>query len=215
MNKRGFFITFEATDRAGKSIQTELLYQKLLQEGFDAIKTREPGGTELAEKIRELLLHSNSKFDGLTEAYLFATARSSHTELLLELMNQNKLIICDRFLDSSLTYQGVMRNLGVDFVREINDKALRGLTPDLTFIIDIDEEEFIKRSQNSDIDRIEQDSIKLDNFRTIRNSFKELAKDKNHYFIINGVGKQEDIHTEIFSITKTKLEEKGYTKTLK
>jgi dTMP kinase len=215
MTKKGFFITFEGGDRSGKSTQAKYLADKLLKLKYDIVKTREPGGTSLAEEQRNILLHSNTKFDALTEAYIFASARSSHTEYLNELMKENKIIVCDRFVHSSLAYQGVMRGLGIEFVKEINEKALRGLNPDLTFLIEISGEEFLKRTNNSEIDRIEQDSMKLENFHKLNDAYRKIAELENNFIIINGDGEENDIHEEILEITLNKLEEKGYSKTLK
>ena len=121
---KGKFITFEGCEGVGKSTQLRLLAEYLNREGIDTAFTREPGGTPLAERIREILLDENLVISPYAEAELFATARRDHIDnLILPSIEAGKLVVCDRYIDSSLAYQGVARGLGIERVYEINSYA--------------------------------------------------------------------------------------------
>ena len=138
--KQGWFITFEGPDGSGKTTISTNVYQKLLTEGVDVIYTREPGGIDIAEQIRKIILDpANTAMDKKSEALLYAASRRQHlVEKILPALNQGKMVICDRFVDSSLAYQGVGREIGIDQVRAINEFAIEGYYPDLTIYLDID-----------------------------------------------------------------------------
>jgi|AGTN01.3.fsa_nt_gi thymidylate kinase len=136
---KGTFITFEGCEGVGKSTQLRLLKEYLDKSGQHAVFTREPGGTPVAEKIRELLLSTDYKLPAPVEAYLFAAARADHMEnLILPELEKGSIVICDRFIDSSLAYQGAARGLGYETVLEINSRALFGRQPDCTVFLDMD-----------------------------------------------------------------------------
>ena len=137
---RGWFITFEGPDGSGKTTISNNVYQQLKTEGFDVIYTREPGGIEIAEKIRDIILDpKNTAMDKKTEALLYAASRRQHlVEKILPALKENKIVICDRFVDSSLAYQGVGREIGIKEVLSINEFAIEGTYPDLTIFLDID-----------------------------------------------------------------------------
>ncbi|MDO5743206.1 MAG: dTMP kinase [Micrococcaceae bacterium] len=135
----GRFIVFEGGDGAGKSTQAALLAEALRGNGHAVLLTREPGGTQIGEKLRALVLdHGQGTVDARTEALMYAAARAAHVEQVIRpALAAGTMVICDRFVDSSLAYQGVGRALGVDAVRSINDFATGGLSPDLTVLLDV------------------------------------------------------------------------------
>lgn len=161
--KRGLFITFEGPDGAGKTTQFNRLSQYLKQQGFDPIVTREPGGTPIGEKIRELLLDTeNKEMDPAAEMLLYAASRAQHvSQVIKPALEMGKIVLCDRFVDSSAAYQGVGRGLGIETVEAVNLPALHGIEPDLTLFFNLSPEEGLKRrfrdSQKGD--RLEQEQM--------------------------------------------------------
>ncbi|NLT18836.1 MAG: Thymidylate kinase [Firmicutes bacterium ADurb.Bin080] len=159
---RGKFITLEGCEGVGKSTQLNMLKDYLEMTGQPAIFTREPGGTPEAEAIRKIILDIDLCVSPRVEALLFAAARVSHIDnLLLPSINEGKLVISDRYLDSSFAYQGVARELGIDYVKEINKYAIENCLPDCTVFIDMDPEFSWRRQKGSVIsgDRMENESI--------------------------------------------------------
>ncbi|MEX2645845.1 MAG: dTMP kinase [Gaiellaceae bacterium] len=166
------FVTFEGLDGSGKSTQAELLAEHLRGLGHEAVLTREPGGTELGERVRELLL-SGEDISAWAEAALFASARAELVERVIRpALDRGADVICDRYLDSSLAYQGIARGLGVGRVLELNRPAIGDLLPDLTFLLLVDPELAVKRA-GADPDRIEREGAE---FRAeVDRAYRELA----------------------------------------
>ena len=161
---KGLFITFEGVDGCGKSTQQRLLGEYLSKEGYDILFTREPGGCALAEKIRELLLDvENSEMDDKTEALLYAAARAQHiAQVIRPALQEGKIVLCDRFIDSSLAYQGVGRGLGIKDIMEINQFATGGIMPDKTFFLDFPPELAFERMSKKRVhDRLEQEEMQF------------------------------------------------------
>ena len=156
---RGFFITFEGGDGSGKSTQIGILRDRLKEAGYDVILTREPGGTQISEKIRDLILDpDNSEMDDMTEAMLYAAARSQLVRQLIKpALSEGKVVICDRFVDSSIAYQAYGRGLG-DAVGVINTYAVDDCMPDLTILLKLDPKRGSTRIAGREHDRIEQAS---------------------------------------------------------
>lgn len=172
---RGLFITFEGGDGSGKSTQIALLKSWLIDEGFDVILTREPGGTQISEKIRELILDpTNTEMAYMTEAFLYAAARAQLVKQLIKpALEEGKVVICDRFVDSSIAYQAYGRGLG-DAVGVINTYAVDGCMPDLTILLSLDPQRGSRRIADREHDRIEQAS---DSFhRKVYEGYLELEK---------------------------------------
>jgi dTMP kinase len=166
------FVTFEGLDGSGKSTQAELLTEHLRGLGRDAVLTREPGGTELGERVRELLL-AEGEISPWAEAALFAAARAELVaQVIRPALERGADVICDRYLDSSLAYQGIARGLGVGRVLELNRPAIGDLLPDLTFLLLLDPEQAVQRT-DADPDRIEREGA---GFRAeVDRAYRELA----------------------------------------
>jgi dTMP kinase len=166
------FVSFEGVDGSGKSTQAEALAEWLRKQDHTVVSTREPGGTQLGERVRELLLDGHD-MSPWAEAALFAAARAELVERVIgPALAGGAEVVCDRFLDSSLVYQGVARGLGIERVLSLNLDAIRGILPDLTFLLLIDVDEAVKRSDGAR-DRIEREG---DAFMTlVDNGYRQLA----------------------------------------
>ena len=166
------FVTFEGLDGSGKSTQVELLRAQLDESGREVVATREPGGTRLGEEIRELLL-GGAEISPWAEAALFAAARAELVaEVIRPALERGAEVVCDRYLDSSLAYQGIARGLGVDRVLALNMDAIRSLLPDVTFLLLIDPEEAALRSGEAS-DRIEREGGEF--LREVDKAYRELG----------------------------------------
>lgn len=174
---RGIFITMEGPDGSGKSTQIALLKEYLEKEGYDVIITREPGGTKISENIREVILNPDYKeMSSVTEMLLYASARAQLiAEVIGPAIDSGKAVISDRFVDSSLVYQGIARGLGVEKVYEINKAAIGDYMPDVTFMLDLPAETGIARKKDQkELDRMEQES--LDFHRSVAEGYREMAR---------------------------------------
>lgn len=193
------FITFEGPDGSGKSTIIKKVYEKLINDGFDIVLTREPGGTPIAEKIRDIILdNSNVALDARTEALLYAASRRQHlVEKIRPALKEGKIVLCDRFLDSSLAYQGGGRNLGVQNVLNINLFATENTYPDLTLFFDIDPELGLKRvSQDKKrvADRLDNEN---ENFHEkVYSTFKEIVNTNSERIITIDASKSIEEVTE-------------------
>jgi dTMP kinase len=166
------FVTFEGVDGSGKSTQAELLGDWLRKEGREVVATREPGGTPLGERVRDLLL-AGEAMAPWTEAALFTAARAELVQHVIgPALAEGADVICDRYLDSSLAYQGVARGLGVERVLGFNIEAIRGILPDVTFLLVVDVDEARKRSAAAR-DRIEREGIAF--LTLVDNGYRQLA----------------------------------------
>jgi len=176
---KGLFITVEGPEGAGKSTILTEIFNRLLQEGFNVIQTREPGGISIAEQIREVILNTgNTEMDKRTEALLYAAARRQHlVEKVIPALEEGKIVICDRFIDSSLAYQGNARGIGMEEVMNINQFAIEDKMPDLTLYFDIDPEEGLKRiakHNGREVNRLDLESV---DFHTrVREGYQKLIK---------------------------------------
>jgi len=176
---KGLFITFEGGEGAGKSSILKELAKKLLDEGYDVLTTREPGGIDIAEKIRHIILDpSHTAMDGRTEALLYAAARRQHlVEKVLPALDEGKIVLCDRFVDSSLAYQGYARGLGIDEVYEINKFAIEDCMPDATLFFDITPERGLERiEQNKGREQNRLDLENLQFHHTVYEAYQKLIE---------------------------------------
>lgn len=176
--KKGYFITFEGPDGSGKTTITKNVVDKLIEMGYDICLTREPGGIGIAEQIRNVILDpKNTSMDARTEALLYAASRRQHlVEKVIPAVNEGKIVICERFVDSSLAYQGYGRHLGFDDILSINEFAIGGLFPDLTIYLNVDEELGLSRvnSRTESKDRLDSESIQFHHL--VVEGYKEVLK---------------------------------------
>ncbi len=196
------FITFEGIDFCGKSTQIELLKSYLLKKNKKVRVIREPGGTEISEKIRTMLLDKeNSKMLMETEFLLFSASRSQLVrEKIRPYLNEGIYVISDRFHDSSTAYQGYGRGISVEVILSIHKLAIGNTIPDITFFIDIPVEVAEQRRREKSIkhlDRIENSN--KDFYSRVRNGYLELAKSENRFRILNGTDNIENIHEKIIN----------------
>lgn len=194
------FITFEGIDFCGKSTQVELLKNYFINQGREVIVIREPGGTKISEKIREVLLDKkNSEMKMETEFLLFSSSRAQLVrEVIIPSLKNNVVVISDRFHDSSTAYQGYGRGLDIEKIKIINSFAIADTIPDITFLIDTPVEECIKRKAlktQSELDRIELSSVSF--YQKVREGYLKIAEQEKRFFIIDGTKEVEKIHKQI------------------
>lgn len=199
---KGLFITFEGPDGSGKSTIARLVVDKLSKDGFDCIHTREPGGIEIAEQIRNVVLDpKNTKMDRKTEALLYAASRRQHlVERVIPAIEAGKIVICERYVDSSLAYQGYGRDLGFDEILEINKFAIGDYFPDCTIYLDIDEEIGLKRIESRTFkDRLDVETIEF--HHKVSNGYKEVLKRfKDRIEIVDAFNDIETVKTDCLNI---------------
>ena len=210
VEKKGFFITFEGPEGAGKSSQVERLASYLRNKGYECLLTREPGGTSLAEKLRQVVKSHRGpeKVHPETELLLMEAARAQHVrELILPALSAGKTVICDRFFDSTTAYQGGARNLDRSTIDELNMFAAAGRKPDLTFLMDLPPEEGFRRiaSRKSEgFDRFENE--KLEFHRKVRQSFLHLAeREPERFCVIDATLDRETIAQKIRQVIDVAL----------
>lgn len=175
--KNGLFITTEGTDGSGKTTQIKLMEAYLREKGYDVVVTREPGGTGIGEKIRSLILDpENTRMAAITEMLLYASARAQLVnELIKPTVEAGKIVICDRFVDSSYVYQGFGRGIDLRIIEEVNAVAMNGIQPDITFFFDIDPKTSLsRRMASTEADRIEKEA--LDFHIRVYNGYRDLAR---------------------------------------
>jgi dTMP kinase len=197
------FITFEGIDQSGKSTQCQLLKEYLQSRGFEVILIREPGGTKISEKIRDLLLDKeNVNMRGLTEFLLYSSSRAQLVdEVIKPALAQKKVVICDRYADSSAAYQGFARGLGIDMVEQISQVATYGVTPDLTIFVDIPIQLAFDRlkARGKLSDRIEAEGNRF--FELVRQGYLQIAtRHKNRFKVVDGTDDINSIEQKIRSL---------------
>lgn len=196
---RGKFITFEGCDGCGKSTQLKMLSAYLQERGVEHVFTREPGGGKISEAIREILLNGkNAEMTDECEALLYAAARVQHLHDRVEpALQEGKLVICDRYVDSSLAYQAYARGLGETFVESINAFALQNYLPDATVFIDLTPEEaFLRKKGADENDRLEQAGLAF--HKRVYEGFDSLAKRYSNRFIrVDGRQTPEEIFADV------------------
>ena len=191
------FITFEGIDGVGKSTQLDLLQQWLEGSGREVVRTLEPGGTELGQEIRHLLLHRKGDVAARAEALLYAADRAHHVATKIRpALAEGKVVLSDRYFDSSVAYQGAARELDVDEVRNISLWAVDNLIPDLTVLLDLDAEAAIQRRNKTgtEPDRLERE--KVDFFVRARAQYLELAKEPR-FLVVDANLSIDDIQHQI------------------
>jgi dTMP kinase len=203
------FITFEGPEGSGKTSVITRICAMLEKDGYSIVRTREPGGTPIAEQIRNVILDKNNKeLDPRAEALLYAASRRQHlVEKVWPALKEGKIVICDRFLDSSLAYQGGARGLGVDEVLNINLFATENTYPDLTLLFDLDPEIGLKRiaaNANREVNRL--DLEKLSFHKNVRQTFLELAKRyKDRYVVLDASLPLEQVVNNAYKVIIERL----------
>ncbi len=204
---KGIFITMEGPDGAGKTTQIELLKEYLGKFGYDVLITRDPGGNKVSEAIREVILNREfTEMGYMTELLLYAASRAQLVkENIKPALMSGKAVIADRFVDSSAVYQGIGRNLGIDTVYKVNEFALQGIMPDMTFLLDIDAEAGISRKRNqAELDRMERESIEF--HKKVVEGYRTLAEMSPERIIkIDAALPKEDIHAIITTYVEKRL----------
>ena len=210
---QGLFITVEGPDGAGKSTLIQRLEKKLQEElTVPLVRTREPGGSEIAEKIREVILDpKNTAMDDRTEALLYAASRRQHIiEKIKPSLAEGKVVLCDRFVDSSIAYQGAGRGIGVEEVATLNRFATEDLTPDITLYLDVDAQVGLNRiaskNSNREKDRLELEAISFHN--RVRNAYKVLLKKHPERIqLIDASQNADDVFNDAWKVVQEKIQE--------
>ncbi|MCK9309235.1 MAG: dTMP kinase [Candidatus Cloacimonetes bacterium] len=197
---KGIFITFEGIEGSGKSTQVRLLVDALHKLNLPYLTTREPGGTVISEAIRSILL--NPQFQEMkpeTELLLYCASRSQHTgELILPALQAGKIVICDRYFDSTYAYQGAARDLDENLIDTLTSFATYGRIPDITFLIDLPVSVGLGRIQDRQLDRLELENTAF--HERVRKQFLSIAnKCPSRYYVLNGLEEPEAIHNNIIS----------------
>ena len=197
--EQGLFITFEGADGCGKTTQLKLLAEYLTQKGYEVVITREPGAKGLGEKIREILLNYEGDVSDRCESFLFLADRAQHIDMIVNpAVESGKIVLCDRHTDSSVAYQGYGRGLPVERIKMLNELAVNGRHPDLTFVFDIDVETSMNRVGQVK-DRME--SAGMEFFNRVREGYLEIAKQEPQRVKVLDASKSVDeIHTEVVKL---------------
>ena len=203
------FITIEGPEGSGKSTATSAVIEKLQKLGYEIVQTREPGGTIISEQIRNVILDkANTNMDPRTEALLYAASRRQHlVEKVWPAAKEGKIVICDRYLDSSLAYQGGARGLGIENILSINSFATENTFPDLTLLFDIEPELGLERiaiNKNREVNRLDLEA--LDFHKKVRNTFLEIAKlYPNRFVIIDASKSKEEVCEQALNAILSRL----------
>ncbi|MEQ3340786.1 dTMP kinase [Clostridium butyricum] len=207
--KKGLFIVFEGGEGTGKTTAIESIYDWIQEKDLKCIKTREPGGIKISEEIRQVILDKdNTKMDGRTEALLYAAARRQHlVEKVIPALNEGYVVLCDRFIDSSLAYQGFARGLGIDEVMSINKFAIGEYMPDLSILFDLEPKiglERISTSGEREINRL--DLEKIDFHEKVREGYNKVYRENRDRIVkINAEQSKEGVLKEIKKILENKF----------
>ena len=202
-------MVLEGIEGAGKSTLLNMLSSLLEERGIPFVRTREPGGTETAESIRKIILDRNLHIEPITELLLLMASRRENTmRKILPALREGKVVISDRYRDSSVAYQGYGRGLDIALIEQLNDLVTNGLKPDVVFIIDIPVEVMMERISGRELDRM--DVQDRDFYERVRRGYLEIAKrHPDRYFVLDGRRPAGEIMREVVEILNTKMKEKG------
>ncbi len=204
------FITAEGVEGCGKTTILKMVYEKLINDGYNCLLTREPGGVKISEQIRQIILNKeNTELDDRSEALLFAASRRQLlVQKIYPALKENKIVLCDRYVDSSLAYQGGGKKLGVQNVLNINLFATDHTLPDLTLLFDIDPRlglERINDNKNREVNRL--DLEKIDFYNRVRETFLDLAKKYTERYVIIDASKNiEEVFNNTYKIVKDRID---------
>ena len=210
--KKPFFIVFEGVEGCGKSYQSKKLYNKLKKKKIDTILTREPGGTKSSELIRNLILKdyfakdSKEKFDKYTDTLLYLAARNEHIKNKIKpALLKKKVIICDRFVDSTIAYQVYGKKVDLNFITNIHKKILQGIKPSVVFILKVSKETSKKRLRKRK-NKNRYDNFAQSFYNKAQNSFTKIARNRKNYFILDSSKNDDSLEHKIFDICKKYLD---------
>ncbi|CAG9623056.1 dTMP kinase [Sutcliffiella rhizosphaerae] len=211
---KGLFITFEGPEGAGKTSVIQKLAEELKYRNYPVILTREPGGIAIAEQIRSVILDcNNTEMDARTEALLYAAARRQHlVERVIPALEEKKIVLCDRFIDSSLAYQGFAREIGVEDVLSINEFATEKTLPSLTIYFDIDPEAGLKRiaaNNKREINRLDQEELDF-HYRVKAGYDLVREKYKDRFIVVDASKDFDSVYEKTKNVIVTFLSENGY-----
>ena len=209
--KKPFFIVFEGIEGCGKSYQSKKLFNKLKKDKIDTILTREPGGTKSSELIRNLILkdyfskNSKEKFDKYTDTLLYLAARNEHIiNKIKPALKKKKVVICDRFIDSTLAYQVYGKKVDINFINNIHKKILGNLKPNLVFVLKVSEKSSRERLRKRKT-KNRYDNFKKSFYVRAQKSFINIAKNKKNYFILESSSNDNTLQVKIFDIVNKYL----------
>ena len=209
--KKPFFIVFEGVEGCGKSYQSQKLKKNLKKKGINSILTREPGGTRGAESIRNLILKDyfsrkkKEKFDKYTDTLLYLAARNEHIKNKIKpALKNRKIVICDRFIDSTLAYQVYGKKVNKDFIKNIHKFILQNIKPNVTFILKVSSTSSKLRLKKRK-SRNRYDNFPQSFYRKAQKSFLKIAKNKKNYFVLNSSFNNKDLEKKIFKIISNYL----------
>lgn len=200
MSNRGFgkLITLEGPEGSGKSTQARVLYDWLKDQGHDPLLTREPGGTELGRRIRDILLETGQDISPAAEILLYGADRAQHVEkVIAPALRQGRIVLCDRYMDSTTAYQGFARGLGPDFVCQVNRLAVGEFIPDLTLLYDVPVVEGLKRKMTRSLDRIEMETLEF--HEAVREGYLCIAETEARVRVI-------DARQDLDTVTRLSIE---------
>ena len=211
MYKKSFFIVFEGIEGSGKSYQAKILYKKLRKFIKNVIITREPGGTKSAEIIRKIILkdyfekNKKIKFDKYTDTLLYLAARNEHLKnKLIPALKNKKIIICDRFIDSTLAYQVYGKKVSLNFINNIHKQILRKIKPDITFVLKVKKQSFLSRlKKRRSKNRYDNFPVKF--YIKAQNAFLKISKNKKDHIILESSKNTPELQKKIFEIIKKKI----------
>jgi dTMP kinase len=209
--KKPFFIVFEGVEGCGKTFQSKKLYNKLKKKKIETILTREPGGTKSSELIRNLILkdyfdkNSSEKFDKYTDTLLYLAARNEHIKNKIKpALKKRKVVICDRFLDSTLAYQVYGKKVDINFINNIHKKILQNIKPNLVIVLKVSTKSSRKRLKKRKT-RNRYDNFAQSFYSKAQKSFIRIAKNKKNYFIFDSSYNDNTLEDKIFAIIKKRL----------
>jgi len=204
--KKPFFIVFEGVEGCGKSYQSSKLYNKFKKKKINTILTREPGGTKSSELIRNLILKdyfakdSKEKFDKYTDTLLYLAARNEHIKNKIKpALLKKKVVICDRFIDSTIAYQVYGKKVEMSFIKNIHKRILQGIRPNIVFVLKVSKKSSRKRLKNRK-SKNRYDNFAQSFYNKAQNSFINIAKNKKNYFILNSSTDDNSLEHKIFDI---------------
>jgi len=208
---KSLFITFEGPEGAGKTTIVKMIEQYFINKKIPYLLTREPGGIRISESIREIILSpEHTEMDSRTEALLYAASRRQHlVEKVIPALEEGKVVLCDRFIDSYLAYQGVGRNLGIEEVRQINEFAIDGTMPDLTIFFDLDPSIGLKRvheAEQREINRLDLENIEFHQ-RVYEGYCKVIENDSERFYLVDASKSIEEVYNQALQAIKKKTNE--------